>query len=116
MVAEEAIYRHVGANPAFHELKKRHSRFSWTLVLVMLGTFYSFIFVVAFKPELFAIPLHERTVITWGIVAALSVMGAAQLLTAIYVIRANRDFDPNVRSIIDDAMAETEVPITLDEC
>ena len=115
MVAEEAIYRHIGANPAFHELKKRHSRFSWTLVLVMLGTFYSFIFVVAFKPELFAIPLHERPVLTWGIVAARTVMGAAPLLPAIYVIRANRDFDPNVRSIIDDAMAQAEVLIALDE-
>lgn len=73
----------------------------------MLSTFYAFIFVVAFKPELFAIPLHEHTVITWGIVAALTVMVMAQLLTAIYVIRSNREFDPAAKAIIDHATAAT---------
>lgn len=103
----EALRRHIDANPAFHALQKRRGRFSWTLALVMLGSFYTFIFVVAFKPELFAIPLHEHTVITWGIVACLTVMGIAQLLTAIYVIRSNREFDPQAQAIIDSATAAT---------
>ncbi len=103
----EALRRHIDADPAFQALQKRRSRFSWTLALVMLGTFYAFLFVVAFKPELFAIPLHENSVITWGIVGALTVMAMAQLLTAIYVIRSNREFDPAAKSIIGHATAAT---------
>ena len=103
----EALRRHIDANPAFLALQQRRSRFSWTLALVMLGSFYTFIFIVAFKPELFAAPLHEHTVITWGIVGALIVMGMAQLLTAIYVIRSNIEFDPQAQAIIDAATSAT---------
>jgi len=103
----EALRRHIDANPAFHALLKRRSRFSWTLALMMLGTFYTFIFVVALKPAIFAAPLHENTVITWGILAALAVIGISQVLTAIYVVRSNREFDPSAQAIIDTAIAVT---------
>ncbi|MFP6681482.1 MAG: DUF485 domain-containing protein [Gammaproteobacteria bacterium] len=103
----EALYRHIDANPAFHRLQKRRSRFNWGLALTMLGTYYAFILTVAFKPGLFAIPLYVGTVINWGILAALAVIVVSLLLTIIYVIRSNREFDPEAQAIIDRAVCAT---------
>ncbi len=75
----------------------------------MLSTYYAFILTIAFKPALFAIPLHADTVITWGILAALAVIGVSLLLTVIYVIRSNREFDPEAQAIIDEAVRATAV-------
>jgi len=103
----EELYRHIDADPAFHALQKRRSRFNWTLTLIMLGVYYSFIFMIAFKPALLAIPLHDDTVITWAIPVGLSVILISLALTGIYVLRSNRDFDPATKAIIDDALRAT---------
>jgi uncharacterized membrane protein (DUF485 family) len=99
----EQLYRHIIANPEFHALRKRRSRFSWTLLSIVLGSYYAFIFVVAFKPSALAVPLHSGTVITWGIPVGLSIIMLCIALTAFFVSRANNTFDPATRSIIDAA-------------
>jgi uncharacterized membrane protein (DUF485 family) len=103
----EELYRHIDLDPAFHALQKRRSRFNWTLTLIMLGVYYSFIGVIAFKPTVLAIPLHDDTVITWGIPVGLAVILISLALTGIYVVRSNRDFDPATKAIIDDALRAT---------
>jgi uncharacterized membrane protein (DUF485 family) len=73
----------------------------------MLGAYYAFIFVVAFAPALFATPLHAGTVITWGIPASLAMIALSLVLTGIYVVRANREFDPATKAIVDAASRAT---------
>lgn len=103
----EALYRHINADPAFHALQRRRSVFSWALAAIMLGTYYAFIFVIAFKPALFAKPLHDGTVITWGIPVGLAVILISLVLTGIYVVRSNREFDPATQALIEDAVNAT---------
>ena len=96
----EQVYEKINQDPEFHALQKRRSRFSWTLAIVMLITYYAFILVIAFKPSLFAIPLSEGATVTWGIVAGLGVIGVSFILTGIYVFRANGEFDKETAEVI----------------
>ena len=94
------LYEEINRDPEFHALQKRRSRFSWTLAAIMLGTYYAFILVIAFKPSLFAIPLSEGSTVTWGIIAGLCVIAVSFLLTGIYVVRANGAFDQETARIL----------------
>ena len=53
------IYQRVRENPKFKELVTRRGRLGGLLSLIVLGCYYAFMAVVAFKPEIFRIPLAE---------------------------------------------------------
>lgn len=94
------LYRQIYADPEFHELEKKRGRFSWLLAAIVLVTYFSFILVIAFAPRLFAIPVTEGSIITWGIPAGLFVIFLSFLLTGVYVYRANTEFDHLSRDIV----------------
>lgn len=100
---EEHLYQHIENDPAFSVLRKRRAVFNWSLALIMLVSYYTFICVIAFAPELLARPLHEETVITWAIPVGFSVIVLSLVLTGVYVVRSNREFDPALQAIIDNA-------------
>lgn len=89
----QQFYRQIYEDPKFHELEKKRGRFSWLLALIMLSNYFTFILIIAFSPDIFATPLSEHTVITWGIPIGILVIFISFLLTGIYVWRANREFD-----------------------
>ncbi|MGZ8915236.1 MAG: DUF485 domain-containing protein [Methylobacter sp.] len=80
-------------HPKYQELVKKRSRFGWTLAILMLIIYYSFIMTIAFAPEFLARPLSETSIITIGIPVGLGVIISAFVLTGIYVWRANTEFD-----------------------
>ncbi len=96
----EDLYKKIDQDAEFHALQKRRSRFSWTLAVLMLTTYYAFILVIAFKPSLFAIPVNPDSTVTWGIIAGLGVIAVSFLLTGIYVYRANGEFDNETAAIL----------------
>jgi uncharacterized membrane protein (DUF485 family) len=79
------------ANPAFIELERKRSRFSWAMTGIMLAIYFGFIFLVAFAPGLMATPVAGA--VTLGFPLGLFVIVAAIALTGIYVMRANSEFD-----------------------
>ncbi len=85
----EQIYQ----DPEFQNLVKRKSRFSWLLAIFVMGLYFSFILVVAFSPETFAIKISESSVVSIGIPIGVLVIVASFILTGIYVYRANKEFD-----------------------
>lgn len=97
------FYRRIYADPNFHELERKRSRFSWLLASIVMLIYFSFILVIAFAPELFAIPIIEGKIITWGIPVGLFVILLSFLLTGVYVYRANNEFDQITKDIIDHA-------------
>tara|TARA_R110002096_G_scaffold314987_3_gene509140 strand:- start:6152 stop:6472 length:321 start_codon:yes stop_codon:yes gene_type:complete len=97
------LYRRIYADPEFHELELKRGRFSWLLASILLTSYFSFILIIAFIPELFAIPIIEGQIITWGIPVALSIILLSFVLTGIYVFRANREFDQLVKDVIERA-------------
>ncbi|MEJ2629640.1 MAG: DUF485 domain-containing protein [Acidihalobacter sp.] len=99
---QQELLQRIQANQAYQELVRRRSRFGWTLSIVMLVIYYSFILVIAFNPGLLGTPLSETSVITWGIPIGILIILVAFILTGIYVRRANREFDVLVQQIVED--------------
>ena len=97
------FYRRIYADPDFHELERKRGRFSWLLASIVMLTYFSFILVIAFAPELFATPIIEGKTITWGILVGLFVILFSFLLTGVYVYRANKEFDQITKDIVDRA-------------
>ena len=97
------FYRRIYADPDFHALERKRSRFSWLLASIVMLIDCSFILVIAFAPELFAIPVSEGKIITWGIPVGLFVILFSFLLTGVYVYRANNEFDQITKDIVDRA-------------
>lgn len=97
------LYRQIYADPEFHELESKRGKFSWFLAVILLTTYFSFILIIAFAPQIFAAPIFENSIITWGIPVGLFVILLSFLLTGIYVFRANREFDRLSKDIVDHA-------------
>ena len=97
------FYRRIYADPDFHKLERKRGRFSWLLASIVMLTYFSFILVIAFAPELFATPIFEGKIITWGIPVGLFVILLSFLLTGVYVYRANKEFDQKTKDIVDRA-------------
>ncbi len=85
-------------------MQAKRSRFSWALAITVLAAYFAFILIIAFQPSLFAAPLGDDTVITWGIPIGVGVIVLSFLLTGVYVLRANKDFDRATQRIVDDAL------------
>lgn len=92
----------IASDPRYRELVRRRARFGWILTGVMLVVFFGFILVIAFRKDLLARPIGDATT-TWGIPVGLGVILVGIVLTGLYVLRVNRDFDPMVEAICKDA-------------
>jgi uncharacterized membrane protein (DUF485 family) len=103
----QQFYKRIYDDPKFHELEGKRGKFSWLLALAVLATYYAFILIIAFRPELFATPLSESSVITWGIPLGLFVIVFSFLLTGVYVWRANGEFDHIRQELVDHHINET---------
>jgi uncharacterized membrane protein (DUF485 family) len=94
----ERIKRH----PLYAELVAKRKRFAWILTLLMLAIYYGFILVIAFSPKSLAVPLSAGSVTTIGIPVGVLIIVSAFVLTGIYVVRANGEFDRLTKAIRED--------------
>jgi uncharacterized membrane protein (DUF485 family) len=69
------------------------------LTLALFVVYYGFILLVAMQRELLATRVGEVT--TLGIVLGVAVLVIAWVLTAAYVVWANRNYDPEVQRLRD---------------
>lgn len=96
----ELIYQKVESNPRFKELVYKRSRFAWLLSIITLVLYVGFIFLIAFEPHWLGTPLYAGATITRGIPVGVGLIVSAFVLTGIYVIRANGEFDRLTADII----------------
>ena len=82
----------IAADPNYQALKSKRSRFGWTLTLAMLVVYYGFILLIAFSKDLLAVRIGDG-VMTWGIPIGFGVIVFTVVITAIYVQRANSEYD-----------------------
>jgi uncharacterized membrane protein (DUF485 family) len=80
------------SNPDYQALKARRSRFGWWLTLAMMVVYYGFIVLVAFDKPFLATRLGAG-VMTIGMPIGLGVIVFTVIITAIYVRRANSEYD-----------------------
>ncbi|HDL7824316.1 TPA: DUF485 domain-containing protein [Yersinia enterocolitica] len=87
------IYQEIENNPRFKELVQKRSHFAWLLSLITLALYVGFIFLIAFEPQWLGTPLYPGATITRGIPVGVGLIVISFVLTGIYVIRANGEFD-----------------------
>ena len=80
------------ADPDYQALKAKRSRFGWWLTLAMMVVYYGFIVLVAFDKPFLATRLGAG-VTTIGMPIGLGVIVFTVIITAIYVRRANSEYD-----------------------
>ncbi len=82
----------IASLPQYQELKAKRSSFGWWLTLTMMIVYYGFIVLVAFDKEFLAQRMGNG-VMTLGIPIGFGVIVFTIIITAIYVRRANNEFD-----------------------
>jgi uncharacterized membrane protein (DUF485 family) len=90
-------------NPRFTELVSKRQGFATLLSVIVLTIFYGFFMVVAFNPNLIGQRLSEGSYVTVGIAAELFMFIFFWVLTAVYVKRANGEFDAITEEVVRDA-------------
>lgn len=85
-------YERIRANPKFQELVAKRTRMSWLFAALVLGAYYGFIALVAFAPQVLHVSFTGGR-ITWGVIAGFGIVVLSWVLTAMYVRRANTEFD-----------------------
>ncbi|MEO8526361.1 MAG: DUF485 domain-containing protein [Caldimonas sp.] len=80
------------SDPNYQALKARRTRFGWLLTLAMLVVYYGFIVLVAFDKPFLATRIGTG-VTTIGMPIGLAVIVFTVIITAIYVRRANSEYD-----------------------
>ena len=102
------MYEHMRTNPKFQKLITRRGRFAWTLAFIVLAMFYGFVLVVAFRPASLGRPIMQGSMVTIGVAVELFMFIFFWILTAVYVIRANGEFDELTAELIKDAWKENK--------
>ena len=100
------MYEKMRANPKFQELVTTRGRYAWTLSIVVLGLFYGFVLMVAFKPAVLGRAVGEGSMLTVGVAAELFLFILFWGLSALYVYRANTEFDELTEEVIKQASRE----------
>ena len=86
------LAQRIAAHPKYQELKAKRTSFGWVLTIAMLVVYYGFILLVAFNKEFLSAKLGAG-VMTVGMPIGLGVIVFTIVITAIYVRRANNEFD-----------------------
>ena len=97
------LVERIASDPTYRELQARRARFGWMLTVLMLVVYYGFILLVAFGKSFLTQRIGEG-VTTLGIPIGFGVIIFSILITALYVRRANREFDALTETVVKEAL------------
>jgi len=97
----DPIVARIEANPKYHELRRKRNSFGWLLTALMLIVYYGYIALIAFDKPFLATPLGAG-VTSIGIPIGMGVIVFTVVITAIYVRRANSEYDRLTAEILKD--------------
>lgn len=97
----DAFIARIKSDPDFQELVRKRSTLGWILSIIMLVIYFGFILIIAFDKELLARPITPGGVTTIGIPVGIAIILSAFVLTAIYVARANSNYDELTKRIVE---------------
>ncbi|MEO5882117.1 MAG: DUF485 domain-containing protein [Caldimonas sp.] len=89
---QDDLTARVVRDPRYQELKSKRTRFGMWLTLAMMVVYYGFILLVAFNKPFLATRLGAG-VMTYAIPIGFGVIVFTVVITAIYVRRANSEYD-----------------------
>lgn len=99
----ETMTERIAADPNYERLRKRRLRFGWLLTIAMLIVYYGFILLIAFRKDVLATPIGSG-VTTWGIPIGFGVILFTIIVTAVYVFRANSEYDDLTEAVKREAL------------
>ena len=91
----------IQSHPKYLELRKKRNSFGWGLTLLMMVVYYGYIALIAFNKPFLAQPIGAG-VTTLGIPIGMAVIVFTIVITAVYVRRANSEFDDLTAAIMKD--------------
>ena len=97
----DPIVARIEANPKYHELRRKRNSFGWLLTALMLIVYFGYIALIAFDKPFLATPLGAG-VTSIGIPIGMGVIVFTVVITAIYVRRANGEYDRLTAEILKD--------------
>ena len=89
---EDDLVQRIARHPKYQELKAKRTSYGWWLTLAMMVVYYGFILLVAFNKPFLSQRLGAG-VMTVGVPIGFGVIVFTIVITAIYVQRANKEFD-----------------------
>lgn len=106
---EADLVRRVKNDPNYQKLVKTRSRFGWMLTWAVVIVYFGFTALNAFDKEFMAAKIGDG-VMSRGVPLGLFVILFTIAVTAIYVRRANREFDALTDAIHKHAAADPDSP------
>jgi uncharacterized membrane protein (DUF485 family) len=91
----------IQSHPKYQQLRTKRSSFGWLLTILMLVVYYGYIALIAFNKPFLATPIGAG-VTTLGIPIGMGVIVFTIVITAIYVRRANSEYDDLTADILKD--------------
>ncbi|WP_415033261.1 DUF485 domain-containing protein [Azonexus sp.] len=87
------VYARIRANPKYQQLVKTRNGYGKIMTIIMFIVYYGYTSLIAFDKELLATPLSSTGVTTLGVPIGIGVIIFTIAITAVYVLRANGEFD-----------------------
>ncbi|MBE7939158.1 MULTISPECIES: DUF485 domain-containing protein [Ramlibacter] len=98
----DPVVERIQANPKYKELREKRNKLGWTLAVLMLVVYYGYIALIAFDKSFLAQPIGAG-VTTLGIPIGMGVIVFTVVITAIYVRKANSEYDTLTAEILKEA-------------
>jgi uncharacterized membrane protein (DUF485 family) len=96
------VVQRIQSHPQYQALRRKRSRFGWTLTVLMLAVYYGYIGLIAFDKPFLARAIGSG-VTSIGIPIGLGVIVFTILITLLYIRRANGEYDRETAQILKDA-------------
>ena len=100
---DEDIVARIEKNPKFLKVVSTRNNYSIIMTLAMMVVYFGYILLVAFNKQFLATKISAGAVTSIGIPLGVGVLVFTIVLTAIYVRRANTEFDAMKDEIIKEA-------------
>ncbi len=95
---DETTMKRIQSDPNYIKLVGERKSFGWTLAILMLALYYGYIALVAFDPGLIAVKVSGM--ITVGLILGAGLILISIVLTGVYVMRANSQYDDLTAAIV----------------
>ena len=100
---DEDIVERIQKNPKFFAFVRMRNNYSYVLSALMLIVYFGYILLVAFDKKFLATKMAAGAVTSIGIPMGVGVLVFTIVITAIYVRRANSEFDDIKDEIVKEA-------------
>ncbi len=97
----DPIVQKIQNHPKYLELQSKRGSFGWVLTIVMMVVYYGYIALIAFNKPFLAARIGAG-VTSVGVPLGMAVIVFTIVITAIYVRRANSEYDDLTAAILKD--------------